>query len=306
MFIIIYCRSALKELSYYDDSRRIIQITDQKDHQSKSFLPQQKLDSTLKFAFPITDVCSRRFLYLQENKMTLPHPFENCVVKKLDLPLSKKSLATQANPSLVLHSALLGLLNELYCEEVTRSMMEYVPNSWERHGDMVLLPPDSFSSLTWQLHIGSENQSVEFWSIVSNSLRCKRLALNNRISDDDFRSSGARLLLGEDGWVDHVDNKIHYIFDITKCMFSSGNITEKLRVGKFDCQGETVLDLYAGIGYFVFPYLVHARAELVHACEWNPHAVEALKKGLKANRIEDKCIIHYGDNRKVRIIVVCS
>ncbi len=29
-------------------------------------------------------------------------------------------------------------------------------------------------------------------------------------------------------------------------MFSSGNITEKLRVASFDCSGETVVDLYAG------------------------------------------------------------
>lgn len=37
-----------------------------------------------------------------------------------------------------------------------------------------------------------------------------------------------------------------YEFDVTKCMFSAGNITEKLRVSQFDCRGETVVDLYAG------------------------------------------------------------
>lgn len=37
-----------------------------------------------------------------------------------------------------------------------------------------------------------------------------------------------------------------YEFDVTKCMFSAGNITEKLRVAGFDCRGETVVDLYAG------------------------------------------------------------
>lgn len=38
-----------------------------------------------------------------------------------------------------------------------------------------------------------------------------------------------------------------YEFDVTKCMFSFGNITEKLRVAGFDCRGETVVDLYAGV-----------------------------------------------------------
>ena len=92
---------------------------------------------------------------------------------------------------------------------------------------------------------------------------------------------------------------MRYIFDITKCMFSSGNISEKLRIAGLDCVGETVVDLYAGIGYFALPYLVHAGAKVVYACEWNPDAVEGLRRGLVANGIEDKCVIHFGDCRKV-------
>jgi len=30
-------------------------------------------------------------------------------------------------------------------------------------------------------------------------------------------------------------------------MFSAGNITEKLRIASFDCRGEDVVDLYAGM-----------------------------------------------------------
>lgn len=45
-----------------------------------------------------------------------------------------------------------------------------------------------------------------------------------------------------------------YEFDVTKCMFSAGNITEKLRVSQFDCRGETVVDLYAGEIFFPPPY----------------------------------------------------
>ena len=45
----------------------------------------------------------------------------------------------------------------------------------------------------------------------------------------------------------HAQILLHrYAYDITKCMFSKGNITEKLRVASFDCVNEIVVDLYAG------------------------------------------------------------
>lgn len=81
-------------------------------------------------------------------------------------------------------------------------------------------------------------------------------------------------------------------------MFSIGNITEKLRIARFDCRNEIVVDLFAGIGYFVLPYLVHARAKHVHACEINPASVEALIANLKRNKVHDRCTVHVGDNRQ--------
>ena len=59
-----------------------------------------------------------------------------------------------------------------------------------------------------------------------------------------------------------------------------------------------MVDLFAGIGYFSLPYLVHAKAEFLHACEWNPAAVAALRKNMRANKIpESRYRIHEGDNR---------
>lgn len=55
----------------------------------------------------------------------------------------------------------------------------------------------------------------------------------------------------------------------------------------------------SGIGYFTLPYLVHAGATHVHACEWNPDALKALQSNLVANGVFDRCTIHQGDNRQV-------
>ena len=285
-------RLELEKRSYYDNNRRIIQV----DNTASGL-------GTF-FALPITDICERNFSCFQEKELPFPTPFQGCSLSNHELPLSKKLLVRQHSPQQALQTSLRQILKRSFDDNRVFDLMKDVPKSWEQHGDMVVLPSSSFSSSSWQLYMDSlsDKQTTEFWSGLAANLKCKRIALDSKVSDDDFRSSGVQLLLGTDGWVDHVDNSIQYTFDVTKCMFSSGNITEKLRVASFHCEGETVLDLYAGVGYFVFPYLVHAGAAVVHACEWNPHAVEALKRGLRVNKIEGKCVIHHGDSRKVHNI----
>jgi len=177
--------------------------------------------------------------------------------------------------------------------EMSDDHIREVPKNWERHGDLILLPESSFMSEDWN-KFGNE-----LWEIVACALGVKRLGRKSAIVDNNYRSPNVCLLLGKSGWVTHIDNGISYSYDVTKCMFSSGNITEKIRVGNFDCVGQTVIDLYAGIGYFVLPYLIKAGAKLVYACEWNPDSVEALRRNVEINGVKDKCIIIEGDNRQV-------
>jgi tRNA G37 N-methylase Trm5 len=61
--------------------------------------------------------------------------------------------------------------------------------------------------------------------------------------------------------------------------------------------GETVVDLFCGIGYFTIPLLAKSGADKVYACEWNPDSVEALRRNLEANDVSHKCEILHGDNR---------
>uniref|UniRef100_A0A8C8VPC1 tRNA wybutosine-synthesizing protein 2 homolog n=1 Tax=Pelusios castaneus TaxID=367368 RepID=A0A8C8VPC1_9SAUR len=174
-------------------------------------------------------------------------------------------------------------------------LVDDLPRSWQRHGDLILLSENSFRAALWKAF------GPAVWEAVASALGARRIARHGRVSPDGVRSPTVTLLLGQDGWVEHVDNGIRYTFDVTRCMFSPGNITEKLRLASLSCAGEVLVDLYAGIGYFTLPYLVHAGAAFVHACEWNPHAVEALRKNLELNSVQDQCQIHQGDNRQLEL-----
>ncbi len=61
--------------------------------------------------------------------------------------------------------------------------------------------------------------------------------------------------------------------------------------------GETLVDLFCGIGYFTIPLLAKSGADKAYACEWNPDSVEALRRNLETNGVSHKCEILHGDNR---------
>ena len=79
-------------------------------------------------------------------------------------------------------------------------------------------------------------------------------------------------------------------------MFSSGNVTERHRIGNIDMSGEIVVDAFAGIGYYTLPMLVRSNAEHVYACEINPNSIQALQNGAKLNNVSKRLTILEGDN----------
>ena len=94
------------------------------------------------------------------------------------------------------------------------------------------------------------------------------------------RDSQAQLVLGGSGWVHHKEGGVLYSLDVTKCMFSSGNTTERQRMGRLQCAGETVVDLYAGIGYYTLPFLCKAGQAVQLACQhWSLHLCMVVTTG---------------------------
>ncbi|XP_027501230.1 tRNA wybutosine-synthesizing protein 2 homolog isoform X2 [Corapipo altera] len=228
---------------------------------------------------------------LEEKLSQLCLPLEMpCELVWIQDPVPSRASRRRA-PAQKLRDELRQLLGGSWSEELEQD----VPHAWQRHGDLVLLSEDSFRAAPW------ESLGPVLWETVASALGARRIARRGRVLPDGMRTPSVTLLLGQDGWVEHVDNGIRYTFDVTKCMFSPGNITEKLRVASLPCSGEVLVDLYAGIGYFTLPFLVHAGAAFVHACEWNVHAVEALRRALALNGVQDRCHIHHGDSRQLEL-----
>ena len=169
-----------------------------------------------------------------------------------------------------------------------------MPMKWERLGDLVLLPRVTMTHPAWKA-LRDHPDSDRLWQAIAQALNAVSLGVQGPIADDRFRSSQVEMLTGS-SHVEFLDHGLRYAFDAAKVMFSSGNVTERRRIGSFNMEGEVVVDAYAGVGYYTFPMLVHARASHVHACEINPASLEALRKGAALNGIEGRLTVHPGDN----------
>ncbi|CAN0269712.1 unnamed protein product, partial [Phaeothamnion confervicola] len=160
-------------------------------------------------------------------------------------------------------------------------------------GDVLLLPPGCLSGTDppWR------QMGMELWkAVVDAANRTTAAAAAAPGADPDSMHSAAAYGVASPGWVIVRQNGITQAFDITRVMFSQGNISEKLRMAVLPCEGEIVVDLFAGIGYYTLPFLVHAGACHVHACEWNPDSVYCLRHNLKANGVDARCTVYAEDN----------
>lgn len=174
-----------------------------------------------------------------------------------------------------------------------------LPTKWERLGDLVILSEEAFNSVRWTevLSHVSEAQKTNLWQAVARSLGGARLARQAQILDNITRSPQVCLLHGDSAWVEFSDYGVQFGFDAEQVMFSSGNVTERHRIGTIDMSGEIIVDAYAGAGYYTLPMLVRSNAAHVHACELNPASIAGLQWGANANGVEENLTVHQGNNQ---------
>ena len=183
----------------------------------------------------------------------------------------------------------------LDAHDLTFNLAILVPTKWERLGDLALLSHEWRQSTAWAA-VSKHPEAAALWDAMAKALKVASLGVQAPIANDNFRSSQVEMLVGSSE-VEFTDHGMTYMFDAAKVMFSSGNVTERRRIGAMNMQGEVVVDAYAGVGYYTFPMLVHADAAHVHACEINPASIAGLRAGAAANDVLDRLTVHEGDNQ---------
>ncbi|KAG2492262.1 hypothetical protein HYH03_009502 [Edaphochlamys debaryana] len=307
-------------------------------------------------------------------------------LERCTLAASSKQPASPGQRLRAAAEALLSAASPPPPPALSARLLASLPTRWERLGDLVLLPAGAFADPGWAQALGGSTEGakgegeeavlVPLWRAVAAALGAERLARQAPVANTGTRDSRAQLLLGSHGWVAHREGGVTFKLDVTRCMFSSGNVTERTRMGwgrgehlsgarlaaaaataaaaidtpggtlscapaagkakgkaKADAAGaargagveagvakeaaaagpvegcggvamwaagETVVDLYTGIGYYTLPLLVVGGVDKVYACEWNPHALEALRRNLAQPGLGDRSGAPVGERCEVR------
>jgi len=96
-----------------------------------------------------------------------------------------------------------------------------------------------------------------------------------------------KILYGSETETINKENGCLFKLDLSKVMWSKGNNNERLRIAKLVGDGETVIDMFAGIGYFSIPIGVHSKAKQVYAIEINPNSHHYLCENIKLNKLSN-------------------
>ena len=152
---------------------------------------------------------------------------------------------------------------------------EALRGGWEKIGDVLII----------EIPEGLDEKKK---AIGAELLRLfpKSKSIVNRIAiEGTHREPDIEVIAGNGTETIHKENYCLFKIDVSKVMFSAGNVSERQRMATVSNHTETVLDMFSGIGQFTIPLAKHSRPRKVYAIEKSPVTFEFLKENVKLNRL---------------------
>ena len=117
--------------------------------------------------------------------------------------------------------------------------------------------------------------------------------------EGDFRLRKLRHLAGEDRTMTvHRENGCSFRVDVAKCYFSPRLATERMRIAEEAAEGESVLNMFAGVGPFSVLLAKRKKARVL-SCELNRFACELHEENDRLNKVEKLVKVLNADARRL-------
>jgi tRNA wybutosine-synthesizing protein 2 len=179
------------------------------------------------------------------------------------------------------------LLQENFKDRLSEKELSVLPSSYQKIGDIIIL---NLKEELWKYD--KEIGRFLLKKIPDTRTVCRRAG--SIITEK--RKPQIRVIAGDKN-IETVQKEhgILYKLDVNEIMFAKGNLNERNRIAKLVTKNETVVDMFAGIGYFSLGIAKLSKPNKVYAFEINPVAYDYLKENIKLNKVEDKIIPILGD-----------
>ncbi len=115
--------------------------------------------------------------------------------------------------------------------------------------------------------------------------RCSTVLLDRGIAGQLREPDRVVIAGSEETETVHREDGVVFKLDPMRTMFSPGNLKERMRMGSLG-DGEVIVDMFAGIGYFTLPMAVHSKPKKITAIELNPIAFGYLVENVRLNHVE--------------------
>ncbi len=240
-------------------------------------VPKEKAEEVRKFAekHGFKDKC--RLIIQKGNFVEIP------IVAGSEKFFKGYEIVEQRNPVFVERKNLKSLL----ANRIPKSLHNFIPRSYKIVGDIILVKV-SDKLEDYKYLIGE--------TLLKIHPRCKAV-WRDLGKEGMIRKPRLELLAGNGSETIHKENGCLFKLDVTKVMFSAGNQGERMRMAKVVEDGEVVVDMFAGIGYFSIPIAVHSNPEKIYSIEINPDAYHYLLENIRLNNV--RCIDPIlGDSRE--------
>ncbi len=171
---------------------------------------------------------------------------------------------------------------------VPEKLAPLLPKAFDAVGDIVVLRiPDELRG-----HEAAIGDAILRWNP-----KVRTVAVDEGV-EGELRIRKVRVVAGERKTrTEHVEFGLRYLVDVERAYFSPRLGAERSRVARQVQPGETVVDMFAGVGPYAILIARTRRPKAVHAIDANPAAVELLRENVRRNRVD--VAVHQGLGQEV-------
>ena len=182
-------------------------------------------------------------------------------------------------------------ITELLKEKLPQRLLAVLPHSADFVGDIAII--EVSSELDQYKNIIGE-------AILKANKNVRTVLAKAGVVSGTYRVREFSVIAGEVRTdTIHKEYGCQYYVDVAKAYFSPRLSYEHSRVTSLVKEGETVIDLFAGVGPFAIQIAKNHERVKVYAVDANPQAIEYLKRNIRLNRVDEKVHPILGDAGQV-------